>query len=206
MTVPASTPVEAVSTIYLFYARYVFGKMEPVMCSYISFDSRAWIVCIIFCLSRNLWTFLWQCDCVLQTYVEIICLPNKYYTRSIANICLKVLLSFIWKDTESTITFSQNLAFCFASGILLLWKSSSSQTIVFILIKITIILTVHNPWTQRHSLRAWALICNNIEVINRLMAHEGHGDSGHVTFKEWKMRPAVFISDDGPWFGQIIIL
>lgn len=50
MTVPASTPVEAVSTIYLFYARYVFGKMEPVMCCYISFDSRAWIVCIIFAI------------------------------------------------------------------------------------------------------------------------------------------------------------
>ncbi len=110
MTVPASTPVEAVSTIYLFYARYVFGKMEPVMCSYISFDSRAWIVCIIFCLSRNLWTFLWQCDCVLQTYVEIICLPNKYYTRSIANICLKVLLSFSWKD--SNIFSELSIFFC----------------------------------------------------------------------------------------------
>lgn len=34
MTVPASIPVETVSTIYLFYTRYVFGKkMElPVMC------------------------------------------------------------------------------------------------------------------------------------------------------------------------------
>lgn len=51
-TVPASMPVETVSTIYLFYARYVFGKIElPVMGSYISFDSWTWTVCTMFCLS-----------------------------------------------------------------------------------------------------------------------------------------------------------
>lgn len=124
-TVPASMLVETVSTIYLFYARYVFGKIElPVMCSYISIDSWTWTVYTMFCLSSNLWTFLWRCDFVFQTYVEIICLPKKCYTRSITNICLKVLLTLSGKDTESIVTFSQklfsSLAFCFALDFLLL--------------------------------------------------------------------------------------
>lgn len=81
MTVPENLALETALAQYAYFMQDMFWQKDTARQFHL-------IVYTMFCLSRNLWTFLWWCDVVFQTYIKIICLPKKYYPRSIANISL----------------------------------------------------------------------------------------------------------------------